>query len=482
MSETRKKFNKTEKKPVRSGACRNVHSMNSKSGTLKEKKTEMEGMASRRLALQVIREVTEQGAWASLALNSHLTACGLNDADRRLVSRLVYDTLDEMNYLDYCISFVMAKPDTDIRLRNILRLAACQILLEDRIPESAATNTAVQLCVELGLEGLKGVCNGILRNLVRKKDAGELFLPADDPDQYASIRYTVPLWMVKRLRTDYGVEAEKLMAYRNREAAVTIRPNLTKTENLEETLSRKVWTKEQGLLPGTMRISGVADLGKDSDFLSGMFSIQSESSMMACLAMDVKPGMKVLDCCAAPGGKTCYLAEMMANTGRVQAWDIHDHRVKLIEAQAKRLGLENIRPMTRDASVFREDLVSSMDAVLLDAPCSGLGAMAEKPDIKSRVSEESVLELIELQRKLLDTVCAYVKPGGTLVYATCSILKDENERQAEAFLERHPEFEAISLPKTIPECFSMHAEAGLQLLPYRDGVEGFYLCRMRKKK
>ena len=175
------------------------------------------------------------------------------------------------------------------------------------------------------------------------------------------------------------------------------------------------------------------------------------------------------------------MSEIMGGTGRVQAWDIHEHRVALIEAQSKRLGLDNIRPMVRDATKMREDMLGTMDAVLLDAPCSGLGFLAQKPDLKLRVTEESVCELTALQEKLLDTVCGYVKSGGVLVYSTCSILKDENERQAERFLERHPEFEETDLPDSIPEKYRKHRKRGLQLLEYRDGLEGFYVIRMRKK-
>lgn len=224
----------------------------------------------------------------------------------------------------------------------------------------------------------------------------------------------------------------------------------------------------------------MADIARDADFLAGNFSIQSESSMMACMAVAPKRGMKVLDCCAAPGGKSCYLAEMMGGTGRVQAWDLYPHRVALIEAQIKRLGLENVRPMTRDAATHRADLDRTMDAVLLDAPCSGLGVISEKPDIKLHVSEDSINELTALQSRLLDTVCEYVRTGGTFVYSTCSVLKDENQRQIEAFLERHPDFRIVPLPETIPEHFRRYESTGLQLLPYRDGVEGFYICRMER--
>ena len=448
-------------------------------------KAPVEGMPARRLALRVIRQVTEQGAYASLSLNAALENCGLIAADRRLVSRLVYDTLDHLIWIDWVLGQVMAREDTDIKLRNILRLGACQILLEDRIPESAATNTCVQLCTEAGMEGLKGVCNGILRNLVRKKDELVFPDPTAEPDKAASIRYSMPEWLWIRLKKSYGeAEAAKIASFRTPDEGWTIRPNLTKTddEGFEELLRKKVWEHEKTDIPHAWKIRGAMDIARDADFTEGMFSIMSGSSMMACLAVDVRRGNQVLDCCAAPGGKTCFLAEIMDGTGRVQAWDVHEHRTALIEAQMKRLGLDNIRPMVRDASRKREDLYRSMDAVLLDAPCSGLGVLAEKPDIKLRVTEESITELTGIQKNLLETVCEYVKPGGTLVYSTCSVLPEEDEEQISGFLSRHPEFEACDLPDTIPERFRKYRKNGLQLLEHRDGVEGFYICKMKRKE
>ena len=443
----------------------------------------MEGLATRRTALKVIRQVTEENAYASLALDNALKNCGLSGADRRLVSRLSYDTLDNLIYLDWALAQVMAKPDTDIKLKNVLRLGACQILLEDRIPESAATNLSVQLCAELGMPGLKGVCNGILRNLIRRKKDLKMPDAESEPEKAASIKYSVPEWIYRKLRRDWGEEADEILSYRNPEDGWMLRPNLTRLDDadFEALLAKKVWKKDKTDLPHAWKISWAMDIARDADYLAGNFSIQSGGSMLASLATGVKRGQQVLDCCAAPGGKTCYMAEMMGGTGRIQAWDIHEHRVALIEAQAKRLGLENIRPMVRDAAKPREDLNGTMDAVLLDAPCSGLGFMAQKPDIKLRVTEENVSELTELQAKLLDTVCAYVKPGGTLVYSTCSILKEENEQQAERFLERHHEFEEIPLPPSVPEKYRNRGSRGLQLLEHRDGLEGFYLIRMRRK-
>ncbi len=445
---------------------------------------QQEGLPARRLALEVIREVTEKGKFIHLVMDEKLRNCTLPLIDRRLAARLAYDTIENKMYLDHALEQIMAKPDCDIKLKNVLRLGACQILLEDRIPESAACNTAVALCKELEMEGLAGVCNGVLRNLVRQKDELSWPNPEENPVKALSVRHSVPEWLVEKLLADWGDEAVNLMAYHSHDSYITVRPNQLKLDDaaFEAFLNEKVWEHEPGKVAHSWRIRNMAEIAHDAGFVGGKFSIQSESSMMAAMAVEPKKGMQILDCCAAPGGKSCLMAEMMGGTGRVQAWELHEHRTDLITAQVKRLGLENVRPMTRDAAVRRPDLEGTMDAVLLDAPCSGLGVMADKPDVKYRVTPESVEEIVRTQRQLLDAVAPYVKKGGVLVYSTCSVLKEENVRQAEAFLERHPEFELAKLPETIPAEFRQHEDVGLQLLPSRDGVEGFYICRMRRKR
>ena len=264
-----------------------------------------------------------------------------------------------------------------------------------------------------------------------------------------------------------------------------IRPNLMKysDEEFETLLQKKVWEVEKGAAPHAFRVRMASEIARDADYLAGNFSIQGESSMLAAQALDVKRGMQVLDCCAAPGGKTAYLAESMAGTGRVYAWDVHEHRVTLIKAMMHRLHLENVRPIVRDAAVLKDELVSTMDAVLLDAPCSGLGVMDNKPDIKYRATKESVKELTDLQEKLLNTCCQYVKRNGFLVYSTCSVLPEENEEQVKKFLVSHPDFTLAPLPASFDEKFKAHyTDGGLQLLPHRDGVEGFFIARMKRVK
>ena len=275
-----------------------------------------DGLPARRLALEVIRAVTENDAYASLVLDEKLNKCTLPLVDRRLAARLVYDTLEHLLTLDYALNSLMAKPDTDIKLRNVLRLGACQILLEDRIPESAACNTSVALCKELGMEGLAGVCNGILRNLVRQKDEIKYPDMETEPVKALSIRYSVPEWLVERLLADWGEDAEKLMGFHQPNAAITIRPNLMKMDEaaFEQFLGSKVWEKEKGMLPFSWRIRNMAEIAHDAGFVGGKFSIQSESSMMVCLAAAPKNGMQILDACAAPGGKSfsaaCYFYAM----------------------------------------------------------------------------------------------------------------------------------------------------------------------------
>lgn len=204
--------------------------------------------------------------------------------------------------------------------------------------------------------------------------------------------------------------------------------------------------------------------------------------MLAALAMEVKPGMQVLDACAAPGGKSCLMAEAMGGAGRVHAWDLHEHRVELIRAAARRLDLDNIRAQAHDASRHNEHLDSMMDAVLVDAPCSGVGVMGDKPDIKYRLTPDTIEALIPIQQGILEACARYVRLGGLLVYSTCTILPEENQNQVEWFLKNHPEFEPDGDDRWLPEVLRDGYENGMiQLLPCRDGLDGFFIARLRRK-
>lgn len=441
---------------------------------------------SRKVALDIFQDVVRKDAYAALSLDDRLKSVNLPQLDKRFCASIVYTTLENLIRIDYVLGFFLKDAEAlEPTVRDILRISVCQLLFHDRIPENAIVDEAVKLTRGAGLEGLTGLTNAVMRSVVRGRN--EIKWPAkEEGAKYLSIMYSVPLWLAERLADAYGPEtAEAICAFRSEAHFTSVRPNLNRMDDaaFEALLQKKVWEVEKGAVAHAYRVRKASEIAQDADYLAGNFSIQGESSMLAAQAVNVKAGMQVLDCCAAPGGKTAYMSELMAGTGRVYAWDVHEHRVTLIRAMMRRLHLENVRPVVRDAAVLKDDLVGTMDAVLLDAPCSGLGVMDNKPDIKYRATPESVKELTGIQEKLLDTCCQYVKRNGTLVYSTCSVLPEENGEQVKRFLEKHPEFVISPLPETIDEKFRKeYTETGLQLLPHRDGVEGFFIARMKRIK
>ena len=441
---------------------------------------------SRKVALEIFQDVVRNDAFAALSLDERMKNENLSQLDKRFCTSIVYTTLENLIRIDYALSFFLKDAEAlEPTVRDILRISACQLMFHDRIPENAVVDEAVKLTRGAGLEGLTGLTNAVLRSMIRGRD--DIKWPApEERARYLSIMHSVPLWLAEKLLDYYGpAVAAEICAYRNQAHYTVIRPNFMKLSDaeFEALLQKKVWEVEKGLVSHAYRVRMASEIARDADYFAGNFSIQGESSMMAAQALNVKRGMQVLDCCAAPGGKSAYLAETMGGTGRVYAWDLHEHRVTLIKAMMRRLQLENVRPVVRDASVLKEDLKGTMDAVLLDAPCSGLGVMDDKPDIKYRATPESVKELTDLQEKLLDTCCQYVKRGGAMVYSTCSILPEENGDQIRRFLEKHDGFVLDPLPDTIGERFrAEYTDTGLQLLPHRDQVEGFFIARLRRVK
>ncbi len=447
-------------------------------------RTVQSGLNARRLALDVLTDVREKGAYASLALGERLRAAHLSPEDRRLATGLVYGTLENQLQIDYALDRLMDHPTREPVQRDILRMGAYQILFLDRVPDSAAVDEAVKLTRAMGMEAACGFINAVLRNLSRGKD--EIAWPdrEADPVAYLSVMGSMPRWLVDKLVAAYGPEeAGRVILYREEEHPVCVRPNFTRLSDaeFEALLQEKGWRAERGLAPHAWLIYGAGDLASDADYRAGRFSIQGQSSMLAAEALEVRPGMKVLDACAAPGGKSAYLCEQMQLTGRVYAWELHEKRAQLLEGVRRRLGLDNLRISVRDALDFRPDLEGALDGVLLDAPCAGLGVLSQKPDIKLRLKEEDIPAIVDTQGRLIDTVCRYVRPGGALVYSTCSLLPEENADRVRTFLQAHPNFTLEPLPTSFPEELrARQTPCGLQLLGCRDGVEGFFIARMRR--
>ena len=423
------------------------------------------GPTARDAALKALDDVVRNDAYAAQALSRQLEMMHLKEEDGRLAASIFYFAVENRLYIETMLGrFLNGRPEPLVN--DILHIAAAQILFMDRVPDHAAVDEAVKQVRAAHRDELSGLVNGVLRNLIRARDAHELTLPDPQTDfeGFLSVKYSLAPAVARRMAAAYGREAEAIIA---RSGA---------------------WLDGQGLKwrhDGELDayiLEDAGDLSRTEGYRRGWFSIQGLSAIEAGRAVMARPGMQILDACAAPGGKTTLMAEAMGGSGRVYAWDVHEHRVMLIRAAAKRLGLDNVRASVYDARTPREDMRLSMDAALVDAPCSGLGVIGEKPDIKYRVDEKALDALPGVQLGILEAVSQAVKPGGVLVYATCTILPGENGDVVRAFLEKHPEYAPDPDASWLPAAHRPHFHEGMiQLLPTM-GCEGFFIARLHRKR
>ena len=453
------------------------------------KPNRFQNTTARKLALNALCDVTIGDAYSNIALDRRLRSAEISDADRRLATGIFYTALDNRNYIDYVLNhFIDHMPEEKV-VRELLHVACAQILYMDRVPDYAAVDEAVEQIRAFNRAQYAPLINGVLRSVIRSRDNKELPVPDRrlNVARYFSIMYSLPETIAQRLIQAYGEEtAQAIASYRPVDRWETIRPNLSIIDDLtlEQMLNKNGWSYEKGVVPHCYRISGVGNLALTNEYRRGLFSVQSESSVLAALAMEAKPGMIIIDACAAPGGKTAMMAETMSDSGRVYAYDLHEHRVDLIRRNVARLHLFNVRPVQADATVFRSEHDAAVDAVLIDAPCSGLGVMLSKPDLRFRISDTNVTTIVKTQRDLLNTCSRYVKPGGLLVYSTCTLLPEENCDQLTAFLSDNPDFVMDNSDKWLPDPLKAHFKDGMiQLLAHRDlGLDGFFIARIRRKK
>ncbi|MCE5235812.1 MAG: 16S rRNA (cytosine(967)-C(5))-methyltransferase RsmB [Clostridiaceae bacterium] len=430
-------------------------------------------MSVRRKALEALMDITDRGAYANLRLKEALE--GMDERDAKWVSALVYTALDRLNYIDYVLE-THARGRVHASIRGILRMGVCQALFMD-VPESAACDESVKLTKEIGKGALSGYVNAVMRSVCRAKDN-----PLDLPQDLAarlSVEFSFPLFLVREYIARYGEAfAKDMLSCRGR--GITLRAQYPFTEDeLERELAARGLAFTRGkIVESAFRLERGLDVTKLELFLSGKLAVQSEGAMLACIATGAREGDRVLDACAAPGGKTAFLASLTRNKAAITAWELREHRAALAAKTLARLHVENASVAVRDASIVDTALLSSMDAVLVDAPCSALGLWG-KPDAKQNKEEQTVTRLAALQKSILDACAPYVKPGGTLVYSTCTVSHAENEAQVEAFLKAHAEFSLSSLAKYVPERLKERGKTGmLQLFPHLDGVEGFFVARM----
>ena len=411
--------------------------------------------------------------------------------DRAFMTRLLEGTLEQQIYLDYVLNQFSSKKMEKQKpfIRCLLRMTAYQILFMEQVPDSAACNEAVKLARKKGFSTLSGFVNGLLRNVARKKD--EIKLPDEkkDPMQYLSIRYSIPQWIVEQWSTMYDYDTVAKMAegsIRNPETTVRVNLSNTELEPLKEALKEDgIEVKDSSYLPNVLKISGYDSLSRIKAFKKGLIQVQDESSATVGYLADPDGDAFVIDVCSAPGGKAIHAADIIRQkkgTGKVLARDVSDHKISLIEDNKERCGFDNIETEVFDGTELDENLIEKADLVICDVPCSGLGILARKNDIKYNVTKERIEELVPLQRAILKNAASYVKPGGILMFSTCTITKEENQDNREWILKELP-FETVDFSDKLPEHFWEQAKEGhLQLLPGIYGTDGFYIAKFRRVK
>lgn len=444
--------------------------------------------APRMIAIRVVERVQRAGAYADLALHHALVQSNMPPADRALATELVYGTLRWRGRLDYLLSQALERDLSKLEpfVVSALRVGAYQLCFSDRIPATAAVDEAVRCVRALGLERATGLVNAVLRRIAREGSSFALPALAEDPLAHLIHACSMPEWLAKRWLEAYGPEeAAKLASSMNEAAPVTVRVNRTKASRdalLPELRTRFPEAVACRHAPDGIVLGRRGDVGQDAAFLAGLISPQDEASQLVVHWLDPQPGERILDVCAAPGTKTAAIAERLAGQGQVLALDRHERRLGLIGRGLRRLELGGVAVAERDATKSLADLVEQVglfDRILVDAPCSGLGALRRNPDARWRVRPEDLPELAKTQRALLESAATALRPGGVLVYSTCTVTPEENEAVLRGFMATRASWR-IAPREDAPESLrGLIGEDGfLRLQPHRDDTDGFFAARL----
>lgn len=440
------------------------------------------GVNLRELVLEVLLAVTRDQEYSHIAIRELLDKYQyLQKQERSFLKRVCQGTLEHMIWIDYVLNqFSKVKVNKmKPQIRCILRSSVYELKYMDAIPASATCNEAVKLAKKKGFHSLTGFVNGVLRNVSRSLD--QIVLPEKEQDiqKYLSVKYSMPEWILELWKNSYSWDQiEEFLKSFLMEAPVSIRVNPLKTtqEELKKELeAQQIQVREHDFLPGVLYLEHYDSLWRIPAFAEGKFYVQDTSSMQAALLAAPEPGNYVLDVCAAPGGKSLHMAELLleaerkaagSSPGMVEARDLTEYKVSLIQENLERCGLPNIRAKQADARVLDQEQIGKADIVLADLPCSGLGVLGRKVDIKYKMTREASQELCSLQKEILHTVQQYVKPGGVLIYSTCTINPAENEENVHWFLQEHSDFQL---------------QAQRQILPDGGRNDGFFLAKLRKE-
>ncbi len=442
----------------------------------------------REIVLAILMEVTENGRYSHIMLRDVLAKYQyLEKRERSFITRVTEGTLEHMIEIDYILDQFSKVKTRKMKpvVRNILRSGVYQLKYMDSVPDRAVCSEAVNLTVHRGFAGLKGFVNGVLRNAARNLDKVEY---PSDPLKRLSVTYSCPEWIVRLWQQSYSMDViETMLKDFQIEKRLTIRccRNRIRPQDLARRLEQEgVQARIHPYLPYALEITGLDYLESLDSFREGLFVVQDVSSMLAGEAAAPPKGAQVIDVCAAPGGKALHVAEMLGGTGHVEARDLTEYKVELIRENILRTGLENIGTSCMDAAVLDRESVGCADVVLADLPCSGLGVLGKKTDLKYRVSPEGMEDLVRLQRRILSCAKEYVKPGGVLLYSTCTVNPAENTENVRWFLEENPEFETEDISGMLcPDLRGSVDENGsLQLLPGIHKSDGFFIARLVRKR
>ncbi len=440
---------------------------------------------ARETALRIIAEISENDAYANVALARAFKNNELSQLDRRFVTELVYGTTKATGTLDWMIRRYVNRPLKKISpvVLSILRMGFYQLIYMDKVPESAACNESVELAKGCGGIGASKFVNAVMRTAIREPEKRAFPEGKGHASENLALREWHPQWLVKRWIKAFGYqEAEELCRFNNQEAGLILRANTLKTDR--DSLMNML--KDSGAeaeisdwAPEAVKCVSHGALDSLKPLQEGFCQVQDESSMQVAHVVDPQPGEFIIDTCAAPGGKTTHMAALMKNQGRILAGDVYDHKLKRVRDNAERLGISIIETLEIDAREIGAKFKGQADRVLVDAPCSGLGVLRRKPDARWKKSPELLKELPELQREILQSASEAVKSGGVLVYSTCTIDREENSAVVESFLKENPDFSLEVTGKYLPSHKS--EDSMVQLYPQRDGTDGFFIARMKRK-
>mgnify|MGYP003893504703 CR=1 FL=1 len=440
---------------------------------------------ARETALKILYDVSENSAYSNIAVNKHLESRELREIDRAFATELAYGTVKWLIEIDYIIDKFSSVKTKKLSpwIKNILRLGIYQLLHTDKIPVSAACNTSVELAKRYGHQASSKFVNAVLRNISRSSKN----IPYPDKSDivhYLSIVYSHPKELVDCWLKLFGAEfTESLLESNNQVPDFSVRVNTLKTNRkaLIEALEQEGYKAAEGrYLEEAVILDNPSSITKLDAFQRGEFTVQDESSMLSSVVLEPAEGQLAIDVCSAPGGKATHIAQLMKNKGTVLARDIHPHKLKLIESNAARLGIDIIKTELMDAVKLDENLVGKADRVLVDAPCTGLGIIRKKPDIKYSRNLAEQKAIVELQRKILANAAKYVKPGGYLVYSTCTIMPEENLENLKAFLEENRDYRLVSFKEQLPENLKAETaqEGYIQLYPNINKTDGFFISKL----